>query len=80
MTAPEPAPWSVRKLAVVFYPAAAAAVAINLFLLGLLWQTIGWPAMPPVDAILWSIPLGVPAAWLCAKWIRSLMDEADGRK
>ncbi len=72
--------WSVRKLAVWFYPAAAATVAINLFLLGLLWQKIGWQTISPVNAIIWSIPLGIPAAWFCAKWIRGLMDEADGRK
>ncbi len=71
--------WSIRKLAILFYPFSAAAVAINLFLLGLLWQSIGWPAVPPVNAIIWSIPLGIPATWLVAKWIRGLMDEADGR-
>lgn len=72
--------WSVTKLAVLFYPAAAGTVAINLFLLGLMWQALGWPAVSPIDAILWSIPLGVPATWLGARWIRGLMDEADGKK
>jgi len=70
--------WSVRKLAVVFYPFAAGAVAINLFLLGLMWQAIGLPVVPPTVAVLVSIPLGIPATILCARWIRGLMDEADG--
>lgn len=69
--------WSVAKLAVLFYPFAAAAVAINLFLLGLMWQALGWPAIAPVTAILWSVPLGVPATWAAARWVRGLMDEAD---
>lgn len=69
--------WSIRKLAILFYPFSAAAVAINLFLLGLLWQNIGWSVVSPINAIIWSIPLGIPATWLVAKWIRGLMDEAD---
>ena len=70
--------WSVRKLALLFYPFAAGAVAINLFLLGLMWQAIGLPAISPVTAVILSIPLGIPATWMVARWVRSLMDEADG--
>ena len=70
--------WSVRKLALLFYPFAAGAVAINLFLLGLMWQAIGLPAISPVTAVIFSIPLGIPATWLVARWVRSLMDEDDG--
>lgn len=80
MTDAEEERWSTRKLAIVFYPFAAAAVAINLFLFGLLWQALGWQAISPISSIIWSIPLGIPATWLCAKWIRGLMDEADGIK
>lgn len=80
MTDEDEGRWSVMKLAIWFYPASALTVAINLFLLGLMWQAIGWPAVPPVAAILWSLPLGIPATWLAARWIRGLMDEADGRK
>lgn len=69
--------WSTRKLAVVFYPFATAAVAINLFLLGLMWQVLGWPALPPVTAVILAVPLGVPATILFARWVRGLMDEAD---
>ncbi|SHJ74840.1 hypothetical protein SAMN05444000_112109 [Shimia gijangensis] len=78
MTDAEENRWPVRKLAILFYPFSAAAVAINLFLLGLLWQNIGWPVVTPINAILWSVPLGIPATWWVAKWIRGLMDEADG--
>ena len=70
--------WSVRKLAVVLYPFTAAAVAINLFLLSLMWQAIGLSALSPVQSILYAVPLGVPATYLVARWVRGLMDEADG--
>jgi len=70
--------WSRRKLAVILYPFTAAAVAINLFMFGLMWQVFGWPALSPVATLIWSIPLGVPATILVARWVRGLMDEADG--
>ena len=69
--------WSILKLALLFYPFAAGAVAINLFLLGLMWQAINLPAIPPVTAVVLSVPLGIPATWLAARWVRHLMDEAD---
>ena len=70
--------WSIRKLAILFYPFAAAAVAINLFMLGLMAQVFGLSALSPLATIGLSIPLGVPATWYAAKWVRGLMDEADG--
>lgn len=69
--------WPVRKLAILFYPFTAAAVAINLFLLALMGQAIGLPALSPVTCLWLSLPLGVPATWLVARWVRGLMDEAD---
>ncbi|MFV0359834.1 hypothetical protein [Tropicimonas sp.] len=69
-----------RRLQIMLYPFAAAAVAINLFLLFLLLQAVGIPAMPPRIALLLSLPLGIPAAWASARWVQSLIDEAEGRK
>lgn len=71
------APWPVWKLAVLLYPFAAGAVAINLFLLFLMLQAIGFAAISPTVAVIASIPLGVPAAWASGKWARHLMDQAD---
>ncbi|MFV0515354.1 MAG: hypothetical protein ACK5MY_17225 [Jhaorihella sp.] len=68
--------WPVWKLALLLYPFAAAAVAINLFLLGLIAHSAGWGNLEPVTAVLWSIPLGVPAGWAAGRWVRRLMDEA----
>ncbi len=62
----------------LLYPATALTVAINLFLAGLILHSAGFGAIGPVPAILWSIPLGIPAAWLAGRWVRGLMDEADG--
>lgn len=69
--------WPVWKLAILLYPFAALAVAINLFLLSLLWQSLGFSVLSPVTTLLWSIPLGIPAGWAAGKWVRHLMDEAD---
>lgn len=65
------------QLGVLLYPFAASAVAINLFLLGLLGMSLGLPAISPVKALLWSLPLGVPAAWAAARWVRSLIAQAE---
>ncbi|MCK7611106.1 hypothetical protein [Roseibium sediminicola] len=70
--------WPLRKLAILLYPFTAAAVAINLFMLGLMGQAIGLPALSPITSLWMSLPLGVPATWLVARWVRRLMDEADG--
>lgn len=71
--------WSVKRLALLLYPFTAAAVAINLFLLGLIGISLGLPAISPLTAIWISIPLGIPATWWAARWVRGLMDEADGK-
>lgn len=67
--------WPVWKLAVMLYIFAAGAVAINLFMLGLLGQSVGLTAWAPASVVLWAIPLGVPAAWLSGRWARRLLDE-----
>lgn len=72
-----PVPRSLWKLALLLYPFAAAAVAINLFLAGLLGQSIGLTALSPVQAVLWAVPLGVPVTWAAARWVRGLIDQAE---
>lgn len=65
------------RLTLILYPFAAAAVAINLFLLFLMLQAVGVSALSPHDALLAAVPLGLPAAWLAARWVRALIDEAE---
>lgn len=59
------------------WPFATAAVAINLFLLGLLGLALGLPAIPPVSALWLSLPLGLPATWAAARWVSALIAEAE---
>lgn len=68
--------WPVWKLAVLLYVFAATAVAINLFMLGLMGRAIGLEALSPVTTLMLSVPLGIPAAWLAGRWVRHLLDEA----
>lgn len=77
MTKTEP---RITRLYLLLYPFTALAVAINLFLLGLMWQSIGLPAMSPVIALIACVPLGLPVNWWVTKWVRGLIDEAEGRK
>lgn len=72
----EGAPWPVWKLALLLYPFTAAAVAINLFLAGLILVSIGWPGISPMASLIAAIPLGIPATWAAGRWVRHLMDEA----
>lgn len=75
---PTEARWPLWKLGALLYPFVAAAVAINLFMLGLMGQAVGLPALSPVLTLALSAPLGLPASWLAARWVRHLIDEAGG--
>ena len=67
------------KLGALLWPFVAGAVAINVFLLGLIFKSVGWEAIAPVSAVLWALPLSLPATWAAARWARSLIREAEGR-
>ncbi len=69
---------SLLKLGLYLYVFVMAAVAVNLFMLSLAWQRIGLPALSPTISVLISLPLAIPVTWLAARWVRRLMDEADG--
>ncbi len=71
--------WPVWKLALLLYPFSWGAMAINVFLLGLMWQGIGLTAITPVDSLWLGALVGVPANWFFAVKVRAWMDEADGR-
>jgi hypothetical protein len=61
----------------MLWPFATATVAINLFLLGLIAVAVGLPAIDPVTALWLSLPFGLPATWLSARWVARLMAEAE---
>ena len=61
----------------LLWPFATAAVAINLFLLGLIGLAIGLPSIQPLTALWLSVPLGLPATWVAARWVAGLIAEAE---
>jgi hypothetical protein len=61
----------------ILWPFATGAVAINLFLLGLIGVSVGLPAITPVAALWWSLPLGLPATWAAGRWVTRLIAEAE---
>ncbi|MEX0344148.1 MAG: hypothetical protein AB3N20_04445 [Rhizobiaceae bacterium] len=69
--------WPVWKLAILLYPFAAAAVAINLFLVFLMAPVIGIAPLTPYASIIGGLVLGIPATWASGRWVRHMMDEAD---
>ena len=67
-------------LGALLWPFVAGAVAINLFLAGLIAQSAGWAAaLSPLSAVIWALPLSFPASWAAAAWLRRLIREAEGR-
>lgn len=68
--------WPLWKLALVLYPFATAALAINLFMLGLLGISVGGTSLSPATTLVLSLPLGLPATWAAALWARHLLREA----
>ena len=73
----KPGRWSVRALALMMYPFAAGAAAVNLFFLSLMGQAIGLRALSTIESVIGGIILGVPFAWIAGRWLRGLMDQAD---
>ena len=61
----------------MLYPLSAGAMAINVFLLGLMGQAVGFEAIDPVTSVLIGLVVGVPATWWFGARFRALMDEAD---
>ena len=64
------------RLALLFSPFVWAAVAINLFMAGLISASAGWASLSPVASMVWAVPLAIPASWWAARWIAGLMDQA----
>ncbi|PIV78207.1 MAG: hypothetical protein COW54_10685 [Rhodobacteraceae bacterium CG17_big_fil_post_rev_8_21_14_2_50_63_15] len=77
-TAPATSRHSLWKLGLMLWPFATSAVAINLFMLGLLGQAIGLAALSPMAALWLSLPLGLPATWAAARWVSRLLRRAEG--
>ncbi len=68
---------SLWKLGLLLYPFATSAVAIDLFMLGLMAPAIGIAALTPETTLLLSLPLGLPFTWAAALWVRRLIAAAE---
>lgn len=69
--------WPIWKLSLLLYPFATSAVAINLFMLGLLAPAVGIGTLTPETTLLLSLPLGLPFTWAGALWVRRLIAAAE---
>jgi len=67
----------VLKLAIVLFPLAAGAAAINIFFIGLMSQRLGIPAFTPVQSVLAGLVFGLPLTWIAARWFLRKIDEAE---
>jgi hypothetical protein len=76
---PDDGRWPVWQLALLLYPFAATAVAINLFMIALIGLSVGLPSLSPLGALAAGAVLGVPASHWAGRRLRALIDEADGR-
>ncbi|WP_120499079.1 NnrT protein [Roseovarius sp. EL26] len=68
--------WGVGKITAVLYPFGAGAMALNVYFASLILSWLGVPVITPLNAILVSLPLGIPATWLFARHIRGLMNKS----
>lgn len=68
---------NLLRLGLILSPFVWGAVAINLFMLGLISASVGWPNLSPVATLIVAVPLTLPATWLAARWVGGLMDQAE---
>jgi len=77
MTAHTAPPRPSLKLCAILFPFAFGGVAINVFFAFLLLKPLGINSVSPYLALLITLPLSLPATWLAARWIASLIAEAE---
>lgn len=75
--APATEPRSKAKLALILIPFVWGAIAINLFMLALMAQALGWPNLSPWATMAVAVPLTLPGTWLATRWVGGLLDEAE---
>lgn len=65
------------QLHAILYPFVWGATSINLFLLSLGWQSLGYSVLSPVAAMLIALAVALPLNYLCVRWARSLIQQAE---
>ena len=69
---------SVGRIALELYPFGAGAMAVNVYLASLLGSWVGLPVLTPVTSLIVGCVIAVPVTWLFARYVKRLIDEADG--
>lgn len=64
-------------LAILLSPFVYGAVAINVFLLGLVMADTGWSALSPSEALILAVPISVPGLWATTRWVQHLLRLAE---
>lgn len=74
---PSPKPTPSLKLCMILFPFAFGGVAINVYFVSLLLHALDFAVISPYLALAITLPLSVPATWLSARWIASLIAQAE---
>jgi hypothetical protein len=64
-------------LALILYPFAFGAMAVNLFFASLILSWVGAPVLTPLQSLVGGAVLGIPATWLFAGHVSRLIDKAE---
>lgn len=64
-------------LALILYPFAFGAMAVNVFFASLIVSWVGLPVLTPWQSVVGGAVLGIPATWVFAGHIVRLMQKAD---
>lgn len=76
-TFPRKAQSAVNNLAIPIYPFMVGAMAINLFMLSLIWVLAGLPVMVPYQAFVGGALIAIPVSYAFARLVRKLIAQAD---
>lgn len=69
---------SVVKITLLLYPFGAGAMAVNVFFASLIGSWVGLPVISTGWSIVLGCVIGLPATWYFSRYIRGLMDQAEG--
>lgn len=71
--------WGVGRITLALYPFGAGVMALNVFFASLIGSWLGWPVLGPWPSLAIGAILGIPATLWFARYIKSLMRQADAK-
>lgn len=66
------------RLTLALYPLGAGAMAVNIYFLSLILSWIRLPILSPGHSVLAGLVIGLPVAWLFARFFRRMIVRIDG--